>query len=170
MVASMGQSELRKHRRYLTKAEQAEVALISLSPEVVKGAREAWQLALAAAGDFATDLYAALFELSPTSANLFPGDLSEQRRRLTATLMQTMDLLEEPEDLVLLLKASGARHLHYGTQYEHFPVLGRALIQTLERRLGHSYTDEHRKAWESVYKNMADVMSGAIALAQLERA
>jgi hemoglobin-like flavoprotein len=168
MVASKRQSELRKHRRYLANAEQAEVALISLSSEVVKCARDAWQLALAAPGDFATDLYAALFELSPALANLFPGDLSEQRRRLTATLRQSMDLLEEPQELVLLLKASGARHLHYGTLYEHFPVLGRALTQTLERRLEHSFTDERRQAWESLYKNMAEVMSGAIALTQLE--
>jgi hemoglobin-like flavoprotein len=170
MVASKSQSELRRHRRYLANAEQAEIALISLCPEVIERARDAWQHALAAPGDFAADLYAALFELSPTLANLFPGDLSEQRRRLTATLEQSMDLLEEPQELVLLLKASGARHLHYGAQYDHFPVLGRALTQTLERRLEHNFTDERRRAWESLYKSMAEVMSGAMALAQLERA
>ena len=101
---------------------------------------------------------------------MFPGDLTQQRKRLTNTLSESLSLLNRPQELLLLLKASGVRHVHYGADYAHFPLLGRALDQTFRQRLGARFTPDHGQAWHLFYDSMADVLCGAMAAAVLERA
>lgn len=44
-----------------------------------------------------------------------------------------------------------ARHASYGVSPEHLAVLGQALVQTLQRCLGDSFTPEVEMAWTVVY-------------------
>ena len=160
----------RQQRQYITEGAAAEDALSSLPPEVVREIRTAWTESAAAPGDFAADLYAHLFALEPSAAMLFPGDISQQRQRLTRTLTEGLALLERPKELILLLKASGVRHLHYHTNFRHFPMLGAALDRTFSDRLGDGFTADRQQAWRSFYSHMAAVMCGSMATALLQRA
>jgi hemoglobin-like flavoprotein len=160
----------RLHRQYIAAAASAEQTLLALTPELMQHIRSAWENSLQAPGDFAADLYANLFAIAPAAAELFPGDLTAQRQRLTRTLSQSLELLEQPAELLLLLKASGVRHLHYQTIYTHFPLLGTALDTTLQQRLGAHFTSAQREAWQVLFATMAAIMCGAMATALLERA
>lgn len=160
----------RQHRQHIAAVAAAEHTLLALAPETRQHIRAAWENSLQAPGDFAADLYANLFALAPDAASLFPGDLTAQRQRLTRTLSESLALLEKPEELLLLLKASGVRHVHYQSTYAHFPLLGAALDTTLQQRLGERFTSEQRRAWQVFYAAMATIMSGAMAAALLERA
>lgn len=59
--------------------------------------------------------------------------------------------------LLLLL-----RTVTYDVKYEHFPIVGEALLHTLEQALGDEFTTEVREAWTAVYhfitKHMTDGM------------
>ena len=123
------------------------MTLTTLKPQTVHHVRTAWEESRSAPGDFAADLYANLFAIAPTMASLFPGDLTQQRQRLTRTLTEGLALLDKPQELLLLLRASGVRHVHYHTEFEHFPLLGTALDSTLQRRLGENFTGDRRDAW-----------------------
>lgn len=160
----------RQHRQHIARAKAAERRLAALSPEAVGLIRDAWELSRQAPGDFAAQLYENLFALAPAATSLFPGDLTQQRKRLTNTLSESLSLLNRPQELLLLLKASGVRHVHYGADYGHFPLLGRALDQAFRQRLGARFTPEHAQAWHLCYDSMADVLCGAMAAAVLERA
>ncbi|HSB98052.1 MAG TPA: globin domain-containing protein [Spongiibacteraceae bacterium] len=160
----------RQHRQYIAQAEAAEQTLLALTPPVMQLIRTAWEESLAAPGDFAADLYANLFALAPAAAALFPGDLTEQRQRLTRTLSDALVLLETPQQLLLLLKASGVRHVHYQSAYAHFPILGAALDNTLQQRLNERLAPAQREAWQLLYATMAAIMCGAMASALLDRA
>lgn len=160
----------RQHRQHIALAETAEQTLLELKPEAMRNIRNAWEASLVAPGDFAADLYTNLFALAPAAVALFPGDLTAQRQRLTRTLSEGIALLEQPQALVLLLKASGVRHIHYQTAYAHFPLLGEALDQTLQQRLGERFTESQRTAWQLFFSTMAAIMCGAMATALLERA
>lgn len=170
MPATNPTSKTRQHRERLARARAAERRLVGLAPESVDLICAAWELSLRARGDFATQLYAKLFELSPAAAQLFPGDLTHQRQRLTRTLSESVALLKRPQELVLLLKASGVRHLHYRVRYSHFPLLGQALHATFRHRLGKRYTPAHREAWDLMFDAMTDIMCGAMAATEVERA
>lgn len=159
-----------RYRQYRADAAASETVLTTLSPVAVRHIREAWEESQAASGSFAADLYDNLFALAPSVAGLFPGDLTQQRQRLTRTLTESLVLLDEPQELLLLLRASGVRHLHYHTSFEHFPMLGTALETTFRQRLGKRYSADRREAWQLFYSSMAAVMCGAMAAALLEKA
>ena len=54
--------------------------------------------------------------------------------------------------LVSILNKLGRKHYYYGVREAHFPVVGEALLYTLEAALGVTvFTDETKKAWTDVY-------------------
>lgn len=170
MSTPLSTADKRQLRQQVAAGQAAEQTLISLPPEVRQHIHSTWERAVAAPGAFAADLYANLFALAPAAANLFPGDMSAQQLRLTKTLTDAITLLTKPQELLLLLKASGVRHIHYQATFAHFPVLGTALDNTFQQRLGDTLTSDERIAWQQFYVVMATVMCGAMASATLERA
>jgi hemoglobin-like flavoprotein len=150
-------------REYRAGGAAAESAISNLSPTTVRHVREVWAESEAADGSFAAELYTNLFAIAPGAASLFTGDLSRQQQRLSRTLADSLAFLDNPRELLLLLKASGTRHLHYQTGFEHFALLAQALDKTFRQRLGQRYTPTRRKAWKLLFSQMSAVMSGAMA-------
>lgn len=162
MSSSTSEITRQRHRQYRQDAAAAEAALARLSPATIRHIREAWDAAHAASGNFAADLYANLFALAPAAAGLFTGSLERQQQRLTRTLAESLALLEKPQELVLLLRASGVRHVQYGTGFEHFALLGAALDTTFRQRLGKGFSPARRKAWKTLFAHMSAIMCGAM--------
>jgi hemoglobin-like flavoprotein len=107
----------------------------------------------------AADLfYGRLFELDPALKPLFRGDMKEQGRMLMSVLSTAVRGLANPAPLVPVLKDLGKRHVAYGVRDEHYPVVGNALIWTLEQGLGADLTPEVRDAWVAAYGLLAGAM------------
>jgi hypothetical protein len=53
--------------------------------------------------------------------------------------------------LVTVLKDLGAKHVSYGVQDVHYPVVGQALLDTLDKALGTEFTPDVKDAWAGVY-------------------
>lgn len=136
------------------------------SPAVCRLIERSWQLALAGPGEFAADFYDRVFAADPDAVALFPGDMSEQRRLLTKTMGAAIELIGEPEELELLLRASGARHAHYGVVPRQFDVIGAALIATVADRAGSAFDGAHRAAWEAFYSAVSAIMRDSMRLAK----
>jgi len=143
---------------------KAEQNLLQLDAESRQRIRESWQQALSAPGEFAADFYAALFAAAPAVAGLFPGDMTEQRSRLTQTLRDAIELVDSPQELVLLLRATGVRHLHYRVEHAHFALVGQALLATISARAP-SIDAAGRKVWSQFYAAMSTIMRGGMATA-----
>lgn len=105
--------------------------------------------------------YARLFEINPSLRPLFHGNLQDQGRKLIAMLAATVAMLEQPEKLQPTLRALGARHVDYGVREEHYDSVGAALLWTLEKGLGGSFTTEVANAWARLYRLVADTMIDA---------
>ena len=63
-------------------------------------------------------------------------------------------------DLPSILPAASAlakRHVDYGARPEHYPVVGAALLWTLERGLGPQWTPE-AAAWTAAYSTLSGFM------------
>lgn len=143
---------------------KAEQTLLQLDAQSRERIRESWQQALSAPGDFAADFYAALFAAAPAVASLFPGDMTEQRSRLTQTLREAIELVDSPQELLLLLQATGVRHLHYRVEHSHFALVGQALLATVMARAP-AIDAAGRKAWSQFYAAMSTIMRGGMARA-----
>lgn len=60
--------------------------------------------------------------------------------------------------LTTLLKELGERHVRYGISPEYYPMVGAALLKTLESYLGMDWTPEVKQAWTYGYGAIADLM------------
>jgi hemoglobin-like flavoprotein len=112
----------------------------------------------------AADLfYARLFATAPELRPLFPDDLGEQKKKLMAMLGTVVTGLPRFHTLMPAVRALGRRHKDYGVTSEHFYPVGAALIWTLQKGLGDSFTEEVADAWVTVYATISKAMMEAAA-------
>ena len=102
--------------------------------------------------------YDRLFEIAPQVKATFPADMAEQRQKLMATLAVVVDGLSNLESVLPVAGALAKRHVTYGAKPEHYPVVGSALLWTLERGLGDAWTKEVADAWTAAYGTLSGYM------------
>ena len=116
--------------------------------------------------DTAADLfYGRLFEDDPSLEALFPSDLTEQKKKLMATLATAVGGLGKLDDIVPVVQELGIRHTAYGVKPEHYDTVAGALLWTLEQGLGEAFTPDVKDAWTEAYMILAETMKEAAAAA-----
>src|ERR1700710_2867191 len=99
--------------------------------------------------------YGRLFEVAPSVRAMFPDDMTEQRKKLMATLAVVVGGLSNLESVLPAASALAKRHVSYGAKPEHYPVVGAALLWTLEKGLGEAWTPEVAAAWTTAYGTLS---------------
>jgi nitric oxide dioxygenase len=102
--------------------------------------------------------YGRLFEVAPSVRAMFPDDMKEQRKKLMATLAVVVNGLTNLEAILPAASALAKRHVGYGAKAEHYPVVGGALLWTLEKGLGDAWTPETASAWTAAYGTLSGYM------------
>jgi nitric oxide dioxygenase len=116
---------------------------------------------VATISDKAAELfYGRLFEIAPQVRALFPDDMTEQRKKLMATLAVVVNGLSSLDAILPAASALAKRHVHYGAEPAHYAVVGEALLWTLERGLGASWTPDVAAAWTAAYTMLSEFMIG----------
>jgi hemoglobin-like flavoprotein len=109
--------------------------------------------------------YENLFEAAPSVQPLFARvDMDRQRQALLNMLLVLRESLQDLDDIVPDLEELGARHVDYGAQPEHYPVVGEVLIGSMAQVAGDAWKPEYTAAWEEAFPVVQGVMlSGAAA-------
>ena len=102
--------------------------------------------------------YGRLFEVAPSVRAMFPDDMKEQRKKLMATLAVVVGGLSNLEAVLPAASALAKRHVNYGAKPEHYPVVGGALLWTLEKGLGEAWTPDVAEAWTAAYGTLSGYM------------
>jgi nitric oxide dioxygenase len=102
--------------------------------------------------------YDRLFELAPQVRPLFKKDVTEQGRMLMSMLTVVVNGLTKLDTIVPAAQKLAQRHVAYGAQIAHYPVVGAALLDTLAKGLGDDFTPEVRAAWTEAYGLLSGVM------------
>jgi nitric oxide dioxygenase len=102
--------------------------------------------------------YDRLLEVAPSVKSLFPTDMTEQRKKLMATLAVVVGGLNNLDSILPAASALATRHVSYGARPEHYPVVGGALLWTLEKGLGEDWTPEVAAAWTAAYGTLSGYM------------
>jgi hemoglobin-like flavoprotein len=113
------------------------------------------------ADDAAVLFYQRLFELDPSLAGMFRGDMREQRKKLMQMLTAAVKGLDRLDQLVPVVEDLGRRHARYGVADAHYDTVGAALLWTLEMGLGKAFTADVKDAWATVYGLLATTMKQA---------
>ncbi|MGC9156317.1 MAG: globin [Ferrimicrobium sp.] len=111
------------------------------------------------------------FEIEPASRKLLgfqdeTGDFREDPKFPFLTKV-VVDMIEcavnclgpDLDPLEDELQRLGNRHIAYGVDCKHFPILGRAVIFAMKEILGNKFTRENERAWELVFHFMVHHMS-----------
>jgi nitric oxide dioxygenase len=104
--------------------------------------------------------YDRLFEIAPQIRPYFRSDMTEQRVKFMATLSMLVNSLS---NLDIVLPAAGKlarRHVNYGVTPDHYPIVGQALLWTIQRTLGLKWTSDIAAAWTEAYGMLSDHMIG----------
>jgi hemoglobin-like flavoprotein len=102
---------------------------------------------------------------------MFSHDMREQKRSLIVMIATTVQNLDNPDALVPLARALGARHARYGVTTGHYEVVGDVLVWTLERCLASDFTAETERAWRRAYGLLAAAMrAGADEIVMMQAA
>jgi len=129
-----------------------------MTPDHVKLVQESFAKVAPISETAAVLFYDRLFEIAPKVKAMFPTDMTEQRRKLMATLAVVVGGLGNLESVLPAASALAKRHVSYGAKAEHYPVVGSALLWTLEKGLGDGWTPDVAEAWTAAYGTLSGFM------------
>jgi hemoglobin-like flavoprotein len=130
----------------------------AMTPDHVKLVQQSFAKVAPISETAAILFYDRLFEVAPKVKAMFPADMTEQRRKLMATLAAVVNGLANLESVLPAASALAKRHVGYGARAEHYPVVGAALLWTLEKGLGDDWTPEVAEAWTAAYRTLSGFM------------
>jgi nitric oxide dioxygenase len=126
-----------------------------MTPTQIRLVQESFSKVAPISEQAAVIFYGRLFEVAPSVRALFPDDMSEQRKKLMATLAVVVNGLTDLPAVLPAASALAKRHVGYGAKPEHYPVVGGALLWTLEKGLGEAWTPELAEAWAAAYGTLS---------------
>ena len=129
-----------------------------MNPTQVKLVQDSFSKVAPISEQAAVIFYDRLFEVAPTVTAMFPADMTEQRKKLMATLAVVVGGLSNLEAVLPAASALAKRHVSYGAKPEHYPVVGGALLWTLEKGLGEAWTPDVPSAWTAAYGTLSGYM------------
>ena len=129
-----------------------------MTPDQVKLVQQSFAKVAPISETAAVLFYDRLFEIAPQVRAMFPADMTEQRKKLMAMLAAVVNGLANLESILPAASALAKRHVAYGAKAEHYPVVGSALLWTLEKGLGEAWTPELADAWTAAYGTLSGFM------------
>ena len=129
-----------------------------MTPEQVNLVQQSFAKVAPISEQAAVLFYDRLFEVAPSVQAMFPADMTEQRKKLMATLAFVVNGLGNLESILPAASALATRHVSYGAKKEHYPVVGAALLWTLEKGLGEAWTPDVAAAWTAAYDVLSSYM------------
>lgn len=129
-----------------------------MTPDQVKLVQDSFSKVAPISEQAAVIFYDRLFEVAPSVRAMFPDEMTEQRKKLMATLAVVVGGLGNLEFVLPAASALAKRHVSYGARPEHYPVVGGALLWTLEQGLGEAWTPDVASAWTTAYGTLSGYM------------
>jgi hemoglobin-like flavoprotein len=129
-----------------------------MTPEKITLVQDSFAKVAPIADQAAVMFYDRLFEIAPEVKPMFHGDMAEQRRKLMATLGVVVTGLTRLETILPAASALAKKHVSYGVKNEHYPIVGSALLWTLEKGLGDAWNPELADAWTTAYGTLSGYM------------
>ena len=114
------------------------------------------------------EFYSRLFAAAPAVRPLFPDDMRRQKTMLLGALVLLRKSLRDLGAIVPKLRELGARHVAYGAQPEHYPLVGAVLLESMAAVAGSAWTDEYQAAWAEAYEIVATTMMDGARAVQLK--
>lgn len=132
-----------------------------MTPAQITLVKDSWEKVKPISEQAASLFYGRLFELDPSLQSLFKGDMSEQGKKLMATISLAVSSLDKLETILPAVQALGKKHsAEYNVPDSSYATVGEALIWTLGQGLGEAFTDDVKESWVLTYTTLSEAMIG----------
>ncbi|TIS45951.1 globin family protein [Mesorhizobium sp.] len=138
-----------------------------MTPDQIKLVQDSFREVVPIKAAAAALFYDRLFAIDGSLKALFHADMSKQGAKLMAALGFVVHGLSRAETILPTVQDLARRHVGYGVEEHHYPIVGQALIETLDAGLGEAFTQDVREAWQAAYGLLAGVMIAAAREVQL---
>jgi len=135
---------------------------MSITASQIKLVQESFAKVAPIADQAAEIFYNKLFEFDPSLRKLFKNDMSEQGRKLMATLGVAVKSLTDLNGLVPVLQKLAERHVDYGVKAQDYTPVGNALLFALKQGLGDDFTPDVREAWVETFRLVSQTMKSHV--------
>lgn len=142
---------------------------MTLTEEEIKQVQDSWEIAKKLGVDtIGRVFYQRVFSKAPEALKMFSfrdndnmfesESFKKHARGVVMTVGRAVAGLRDINSILPSIMELGARHNKYGVKPEHYPIIGEALLDTIEQGTGDKFTPAVRKAWETTYNMIADAM------------
>eukprot|EP00243_Klebsormidium_subtile_P013350 TRINITY_DN8745_c1_g1_i2.p1 TRINITY_DN8745_c1_g1~~TRINITY_DN8745_c1_g1_i2.p1 ORF type:complete len:172 (+),score=44.14 TRINITY_DN8745_c1_g1_i2:205-720(+) len=107
---------------------------------------------------FGKEFYTILFDMAPEAKALFKSGREAQEKKFAHMLTTLVKNIDNADKVVPVLNGLATRHVRYGVQEAHFPLVGAGLLATLEKVLGPDFSPPVKEAWTELYTVTQTVM------------
>ena len=104
------------------------------------------------------DFYTRLFDAAPSVRSMFPQDMSGQQNHLASAIKLVAQNVGNIENLADPLREMGARHVGYGAQEEHYPIVRDTLVGSLAHIAGSAWNEDLTDDWTQALNAVAGYM------------
>lgn len=111
-----------------------------------------------------TLFYDTLLEQNPRMRRMFNTPMDQQKQHLIAALVTIVQTLRRPEELSAYLGALGGRHVGYGVVDADYPIVGRTLIDAMQKTLGSEWDPAWTQHWAEAYGAVTSLMRPAAVI------
>ena len=110
--------------------------------------------------EITTTFYKNMFEQNPEVAPLFDMNKQksgEQPKALALTVLAAAQNVDNLGAIIPVVQRIAVKHCDCGVQEEHYPIVGKHLLEAIKEVLGDAATDEIIDAWAKTYEVIAQV-------------
>jgi methyl-accepting chemotaxis protein len=129
-----------------------------MTPDQIQRIRAGFEALAPQAGNIVDRFYENLFSQNPGVRPMFPDDMSGQKKHLASAIALVVKHADNLEPIRSALMEMGARHVGYGAQPEHYPIVRDTLVATLGEIAGSAFTPEDAQAWTDALNAVASIM------------
>ncbi len=107
--------------------------------------------------------YKRMFEHNPELKHMFNmGNQQNQKQQaaLAMAILAYAEHIEAPSVLLPVVNSIGHKHTSLDVRPEHYAIVGRHLVASIQEVLGDAASPELLEAWTAAYQQLAGLMSG----------
>ena len=129
-----------------------------MTQQQIKLVQQCWESIRPISKQAGFNFYEKLFAAAPGIRHLFKEDITEQSGKLAMMLNFVVGKLHRINDIKDDIRKLGVTHNQYGAKKEHYDLVGKCLLETLQEGLGNKWNDELKDSWIAVYEELTETM------------
>lgn len=140
-----------------------------MTPEQAKIVADSFSQLESRLPELGAAVYDRLFDVAPETRSMFRGDMSAQHKKLVNVIVEFVKLRRRSQHFLPVTGSSGTAvvpglnrlrsgHTAAGVKAEHYALMRKAILNSLDSMLGEKFDAKAAEAWGAAFDMLAETM------------